>query len=303
MEQTAGTKRQGTERSAIVAFIAGLLCPGFGQLYAGRARRGIAFQLALIACFTGAVVLLRLHAPVAAIIVLVASGVTTVVAIIDGIVVARRSQAPRGFFGRWGPAIGAAILASMALSMALVYVRASMIETYKVASEAMMPTLRTGDYLLIDVTAYDTAAPQRGDLIALRVPVPEEQAADRSSFVPFIKRVVAVAGDRVELRGTTLRVNGAIVTEPYAIYSGDEHEGFPERTVPGDSVFVLGDNRDNSRDSRHFDPPFVAVENIIGRVEYVYLNARDLSRIGFDDFAGRSLPVSGAAGPGALPER
>jgi signal peptidase I len=115
----------------------------------------------------------------------------------------------------------------------------------------MEPTLFAGDRIVISKVDYRLHAPERGDVVVFRPP-PPACPADASECVPFVKRVIAIAGDVVELRDGRVVVNGAPLVEPYAgAPTGPEGSAvtYPF-TVPADSLFVLGDNRPVSGDSR-----------------------------------------------------
>lgn len=118
-------------------------------------------------------------------------------------------------------------------------------DTIYVASASMTPTLEVGTHFLVNRLAYRSKGPERGDIIVFRSPV------DHTSG--YIKRVIAVPGDQIELRDKKVILNGKHLEEPYTVYkrateslSGDT---IPAMAVPADSVFVLGDNRDESYDS------------------------------------------------------
>jgi signal peptidase I len=137
----------------------------------------------------------------------------------------------------------------------LLLVRTFLIEPVRVRSDSMEPTLRDGSVLLIDKVAFHTRAPHRGELIVGHDPRTGES---------IVKRVVAVAGDSVGIENGLLVVNGTTVFEKYI--DNDNMEGFyfgPDLVPKGD-VFLLGDNRDISVDSRAFGP--VAVDDLDGRV-------------------------------------
>lgn len=115
-----------------------------------------------------------------------------------------------------------------------------------VASEGMSPTYRVGDRLFYEKA--DGSQVRRGDVVLVRVP-------DRYSDLPVLQRVVGVGGDRLVGRvdGGPITLNGRPLSEPY-VRSADPVGGMPfEVTVPEDRLYMLGDNRGNSRDSRSFD--------------------------------------------------
>ncbi|WP_220040785.1 signal peptidase I [Streptomyces sp. NTH33] len=128
-----------------------------------------------------------------------------------------------------------------------------LLEPVRVESASMEPTLRAGDHLLVDERAYWRAAPRRGDLVVF------DHGGSR-----LVKRVAAVAGDTVGIEDGVLTVDGRPVTEPAidrraldGLYYGPAH-------VPHGTVFVLGDNRRRSVDSRQFGP--VPAGEVRGRV-------------------------------------
>ena len=125
-----------------------------------------------------------------------------------------------------------------------IFIRTFIIETYVVQGPSMMPTLRDGERLLVSKIAYRFSKPQRGDVIVFRYPL------DTSK--DYIKRVVGVEGDTIEIRTGRVYRNGQLVEEPYVFYPG--LSSMSSFVVPPGTVFVMGDNRQNSEDSRSFGP-------------------------------------------------
>jgi signal peptidase I len=138
----------------------------------------------------------------------------------------------------------------------LLVVRLVVLEPFRIPSESMAPTLVAGDQVLVDKRAYRGHVPRRGDLAVFHAP--------RTGEI-LLKRVVAVGGDLVGIEDGVLVVDGRRPPEPYvadpdaidSVYFG------PVRVRPG-TVFVLGDNRGNSEDSREFGA--VPTGRLIGRV-------------------------------------
>lgn len=126
---------------------------------------------------------------------------------------------------------------------------------YHDGSIGMEPAIPAGSLLLACTSARGGIVPARGDVIVFRPP-----GGDVS---PQAKRVVALAGDRVEFRGHVLRLNGIPLHEPHVLAAGESQEDFLSVVPPG-HVFVAGDNRGHSYDSRHYGP--VALRAILGRV-------------------------------------
>ena len=119
----------------------------------------------------------------------------------------------------------------------------------------MVPTLRVGDRVFVNKFVYRFWEPEKGDIVVFRSVEGDQE--------DLIKRVVALPGDKVAVRKGVLRVNGVTQNEPFTNKGFPDDGSFfgPTRVSEG-TVFVMGDNRANSRDSRFFGP--VPVENIEG---------------------------------------
>lgn len=156
--------------------------------------------------------------------------------------------------GWWRDALHTVILAAL-LALAI---RLLVVEPFRVDGPSMEPTLFTGERLLVDKISYRLHPPHRGDIVVFRNP--------RNVKEDYIKRVVALPGDRVEMRLGKLYVNDQPVPEPYVLRDGISTYG-PEVVPPG-YCFVLGDNRANSRDSRFFGP--VPLNLIKGRAWLIF---------------------------------
>jgi signal peptidase I len=168
----------------------------------------------------------------------------------EALVTAAPAQAER--FSRRRLVLGAIALAVVAL---VVLLRAFVAEPFGIPSGSMIPTLRPGDSVLVDKLAYRHVAPRRGQLIVFRAP--------RNGVIE-VKRVVAVAGDKVAIEDGALVVNGRRPVEPYTTQAAIDSVYFGPVKVPAGAVFVLGDNRRDSTDSRSFGA--VATGRVIGRV-------------------------------------
>ncbi len=141
---------------------------------------------------------------------------------------------------------------AIAVVVLLVVVKVFVAEPFRIPSQSMAPTLRPGDQTLVNKLSGKT--PHRGDLVAFHAP--------RTGEI-LLKRVVAVGGDTVGLEDGVLVVDGRKVREPYADPDAIDSVYFgPVRVRPG-TVFVMGDNRANSDDSRDFGA--VPTDRIIGR--------------------------------------
>lgn len=153
------------------------------------------------------------------------------------------------------------IAVTVALAVALYFViQTFIVQTYRVEGQSMDRTLRDGQHLLIDKLTPRFDSYSRGDVVVLH---PPDQA---ESSTPYIKRVIGVPGDHVEIRDGGVWINGLRLDEPY-VPDGDPTESedpdFDTVDLGPDEVWVMGDNRQHSVDSRTFGP--VQVSEIIGR--------------------------------------
>ncbi len=150
------------------------------------------------------------------------------------------------------------IIVAAAFVLALL-IQQFVVKPYVIPSESMEPTLQRGDRVLANRFIYRFRDPERGEVVVFVPPVQSNE--------PFIKRVVAVGGDRVAVVDGRLYLNGEPQVEPYVkdqTILGD----FREATVPAGSYFVMGDNRNNSGDSRVFG--VIEKTAILGQAFFVY---------------------------------
>lgn len=143
--------------------------------------------------------------------------------------------------------VGAVVLAAI---IVLFVARA-----FTVDGPSMQPTLHTGERLLIDKVTYRLRDPHRGDVVVFRYPSDPRQY--------YIKRVVGLPGDEIRITGGLLHINGTAIHEEYTI--GPIFGEYGPYTVPDGRYFVLGDNRNNSEDSRSHRVGAVPRDLIIGR--------------------------------------
>ena len=127
-----------------------------------------------------------------------------------------------------------------------------------VQSISMLPGLKENDMVLVNRIAYRLGDPKRGDIIVFLNPVNPDD-------VPYIKRVIGLPGETVTIDQGEVYIEGQHLREPY-LTSLTQRGG--EWTVPADSLFVMGDNRNNSSDSRQWG--MVALDSVIGKAEVIY---------------------------------
>lgn len=178
-------------------------------------------------------------------------------------------------------------------------------QPYRVEQTSMENTVMPDQYLLIDKLTPRWAPYTRGNIIVFDPPDSEP------SGVPFIKRVIGLPGDRVELREGLVYVNGVKLDEPYLFKVGDvaqkslPEDGETSWTVPAGDLFVMGDHRQSSSDSREFGP--IEISHVIGRAWLRYWPVDTFGTLSTPTYTGipaASPPPSGApAQPSPLPSR
>jgi len=160
------------------------------------------------------------------------------------------------------------------------FIRTFIICAYKIPSRSMVPTLLVGDHILVSKFIYGVKIPLlRTTIIPVREPKRGEIIVfiyphDRSK--DFIKRVIGVAGDKIEIKNKKIFINGKEYSDSYGIYSDtmiypstmQPRDNFGPVTVPEKSLFVMGDNRDESLDSRFWG--FVDLKDVEGKAFIIY---------------------------------
>ncbi len=163
----------------------------------------------------------------------------------------------------------------IAILLAL-FIRTFIVQAFKIPSGSMLPTLLIGDHLLVNkfifgvkvpfsgATLIPWKDPAKGDVIVFRFP--KDKSTD------YIKRVIAAAGDTVEIKNRKVFINGVEADDPNAHFTEEPGRSpganYGPVTVPDDSVFVMGDNRDNSYDSRFWG--FVEHKDVLGKAFILY---------------------------------
>jgi signal peptidase I len=137
-------------------------------------------------------------------------------------------------------------------------IRTFVAEARYIPSESMLPTLQVNDRLIIEKISYHFKDPKHGDVVVFE---PTKALKEKGFKDAFIKRIIGLPGDRVEIKQEKVYVNGDVITEGYI--EGAPKYNFGPVTVPDDQYLVLGDNRNNSYDSHYWG--YVPRENLIGR--------------------------------------
>jgi signal peptidase I len=160
----------------------------------------------------------------------------------------------------------------IALVIAL-FVRSFVVQAFKIPSSSMEPTLLVGDHILVNKFMYGIripmigkkvfsfSKPRRGDVIVFIFP------NDRSK--DYIKRVIGLPGEKVEIRERKIYINDRLIEDPWGKYLPPDHLiDFGPKVVLPDSLFVMGDNRNNSEDSRYWG--YVPLDDVLGKAFVMY---------------------------------
>jgi signal peptidase I len=274
-------------RKPLVALLMSLMLPGFGQLYNGQPERAIWLFLGFAALLVPAQAVIALWVPAALMLPVLAAGLAATLGLWGfGMRDAWRGavRAPADVPRPWqGGAVYALVFVAcnlLALPLGIDAVRSRLVESFRIPSTSMEPSVLQGDYLFAD-KRYNCPgckhAVARGDIAVFTYP------NDRT--LRYIKRIIALPGDRVSVRGQRVTVNDTVLATADA-GSGTRTEHYGDRqwsvigpadaaagptldlVVPPGHVFVLGDRRDASTDSRAFGP--VPLQDVVGRARQVW---------------------------------
>ncbi|MFC1737565.1 signal peptidase I [Planctomycetota bacterium] len=299
------------KRHVWIAIMFSLILPGMGHIYCGKLIRGLMFtflNMLPLPLIMGLLSVPHYHLLVEIIFFLIfTGGMVQLIAIIDSAVIAKKSQYYE--LKEYNRPIVYILLLFLIIGNGVgnsFYFRDKFLEAFRVPAASNYPTIVPNDRLLANKMAYKKSDPKRGDLIVFLNP------EDRR--INYIKRVVALPGDTVEIKDYQLYINDQKLQRrqlPDSVLDkigieirgeplkGDVYEetndeakykiflaspanpnlaNFAKITVPKYHCFVLGDNLNDSRDSRHFGP--IPLATIKGRADYLYWPAKDCSRFG-----------------------
>lgn len=149
---------------------------------------------------------------------------------------------------------------TIVISLVLAFLIVQVIKPTIVSGESMYPTLNDRDYLILNRMAYKFGDIDRGDIIVFKSDLRQDNGKQKD----LIKRVIAIPGDHLIIKDSKVYINGEVQNEPYI--HNEYTSGDIDVVIPQNEVFVMGDNRENSRDSRSSDVGLVNEDDIIGEV-------------------------------------
>lgn len=141
------------------------------------------------------------------------------------------------------------------------------VRSFYIPSGSMLPTLHINDFILVNEMIYEVSDPVRGDIVVFHPPAdPLAKPGKPQDKTDLIKRVVGLPNDKLKVQDGKLFLNGVAQDEPYI--QEPIFKDFSEITVPADHIFVMGDNRNDSKDSRYIGA--IPFENLVGRAEIIF---------------------------------
>jgi signal peptidase I len=161
---------------------------------------------------------------------------------------------------------GGLIIAALVIA---ILIKTFLFQAFYIPSDSMVPTLKQNDRVIVNKLSYKMHDVHRDDIVVFKAPPGTEK-----DVKDLVKRVIGLPGETVEGKNDHVFINGKLLVEPY-LPAGTITSDFPKQTVPPNSFWVMGDNREFSRDSRYFK--FIPKKDIVGRV---FLRIWPLNRLG-----------------------
>lgn len=262
------------KRSAIVATLANLIVPPFGHIYIGSPLRG----LAIIAVGFGTLLLFGwLGASATLWSFYLVQGFYLIVVItlcIDGAILARqRKDYELKSYNKWYMYIPFVLIILFLLGVFTTQ-RGKIVgfDNLRNVSMNMAPTIEAGDFIATDTRDHVLGAtPERKNIITFLYP--------KDPSIVYVKRVLGLPGEKISIKNGVLHINDTPIIESYVSQSSKAKkysQNMPEVVIPNNHIFVLGDNRDNSNDSRFWGT--LPIENITGKVTLIWYS-KDINRI------------------------
>ncbi len=253
------------KRSGILASFLSFFVPGLGFLYSGKLRLALIsiFGLFFTYCF-----LFWSRIPLYPVGYLLTSTILFVIwiAIVVGSYRVSKKNSPcqLNSYQSWYSYILFIVFSELVFGVSGHYKAAVFgYESFYIPSAAMSDTIQRGDYIMSDTWAYTKSEPERGDIIIFKFP--------ENPSVMFIKRLIGIPGDKITIDAGQVLINDVKLEEPYLL----DKSNFGGKTdgvfhVPQNKYFVLGDNRNNSRDSRYWG--FVPADNLHGKGRFIWFS-------------------------------
>ncbi len=292
-----------SKRRIWIAIVMSLIMPGLGQVYCGKMARGLVLtflNILPIPLVLGLFLLSDSFVLVKIAILLAFFGLMVkLFSIVDSANLAMRAGTDYQLkdYNKWHVYFLLVLIVTGGTIGSSLYLRDQCMDAFSVPTASCYPNILPGDKIIANKNAYNKIDPQRGDIVIFINP--------ENRHEKFIKRVIAIAGDTFEMKNNELYINdqkledsalnkivinnsdGELYQETngktqYNIFLSDSSEtaihDFEKIKIPQNHCFVIGDNRNNSYDSRNFG--CVHLATIIGRADFIYWPVNDFSRFG-----------------------
>lgn len=254
------------KRSALIAGVFNFICPGLGFLYVNKPLYAVLLPLGVVLLLATTSWTKIVFSPTGMLLVVALVWLVWFSSIAAVAVVARQQAAATlSTCQRWYVYVGFFVVSATVWNV-LLDNRSQLFgyETFRFPSISMQDTLLSGDFFISDTWKYRSQGPQRGDVVVFLFP--------ENPKIKYAKRVIGLPGDQIEIKDAVVKINGTVFSEPYVKSENNRRmsNAAASYKVPDDSYFVLGDNRDNSNDSRYWG--FVPKQNIHGSVEFIWFS-------------------------------
>lgn len=263
------------KREPIAAFLLSLVTPGLGHIYNGQLKEGLSYLVGfLLVYLILSSLLLKFYGLVCYLVIMVGLFLfISLDALLGAIKLRAIALKP---YNKWYIYLAVFLLGSVVVRPLLGWtIKNNIVRAYKIPSSGMEPTLLVGDHFIANPRIYKSEKPKRGDIVIFEV--------SKDPSKDFIKRVIGMEDEKVEVIDNKIYINDKLLDDPWGYFEdvGSTKgppvlETFGPVVVPKNSLFVLGDNRNNSQDSRFFG--FVNIKRVKGKPLYLYW-AKDKSRI------------------------
>ncbi len=259
-------------RPWLAGLLALLLTPAVGYAYAGKLQKGIIISFLLLLLSPALAIFLKVTFTKTILLCFVIILIAIVYLLFtDCYKTARKSGTNYVLkpYNKWWAYIFLYIIFGLILSsFSQNYTRNNLIQAFKIPAGSMLPTLEIGDHIFVDRGIYKKEPTKRGDIIVF--PMPQKPEVD------YIKRVIALEGDTIEIIDKELFINSKKQDDSYALHLSTEviprnsspRDNLGPIKIPEGNVFVMGDNRDNSYDSRFYG--FIPTKTVKGKFVQIY---------------------------------
>jgi signal peptidase I len=266
------------KRKPILALLFSLITPGLGQIYNGQVKKGVSYIVGFLLVYVVfSFLLFKFYGMIFYLMIMIG---LFIFILRDALLTAAKLQAiTLGPYNRWYIYLILFLLSSVVIRPLLGWtIRNYIVKAYKIPSSGMSPSVLVGDHLIANMRIYQSEEPKRGDIIIFEFP--------KNPSKDFIKRVIGLEDEKVEIINHKIYINEKLLDDSWGYFENGSSikdfsalDKFGPVVVPKNSLFVLGDNRNNSQDSRFWG--FVNIKKVKGKALYLYW-AKNKRRIGME---------------------